>query len=130
LNEFFQRDDLYLTPATASVAPKNGEVVTPKWQQVLLRTALKTGQAHHLVSGSLMMRQIIQSNLKWVPFTQLANITGVPAMSVPLYWNKHGLPLGSQFVAPFGQEHVLLALAAQLEQAQPWQDKYRLIKLA
>jgi amidase len=51
-------------------------------------------------------------------------------MSVPLYWNKHGLPLGSQFVAPFGQEHVLLALAAQLEQAQPWQDKYRLIKLA
>lgn len=130
LNEFFQRYDLYLTPATASVAPKNGEVVTPKWQQVLLRTALKTGQAHHLVSGSLMMRQIIQSNLKWVPFTQLANITGVPAMSVPLYWNKHGLPLGSQFVAPFGQEHVLLALAAQLEQAQPWQDKYRLIKLA
>ncbi|XID75982.1 amidase [Alkanindiges sp. WGS2144] len=129
LNTFFQRYDLYLTPATASVAPKNGEVVTPKWQQLLLKGVLKTGQAHQLVRGSFLVEQIVQSNLRWVPFTQLANITGVPAMSVPLYWSKQGLPLGSQFVAPFGHEHVLLALAAQLEQAQPWQPRYDLIKL-
>lgn len=129
LNIFFEKYDLYLTPTTASVAPKNGEVVTPKWQQLLLKGVLKTGQAHQLVRGSFLIEQIVQSNLRWVPFTQLANITGVPAMSVPLYWNKNGLPLGSQFVAPFGQEHVLLALAAQLEHAQPWQDKYKYIKL-
>ena len=129
LNVFFQKYDLYLTPTTASVAPKNGEVITPKWQQLLLKGVLKTGQAHQLVRGSFLIEQIVQSNLRWVPFTQLANITGVPAMSVPLYWNKNGLPLGSQFVAPFGQEHVLLALAAQLEYAQPWQDKYKHIKL-
>lgn len=129
LNEFFKQYDLYLTPATASVAPKNGEVVTPKWQQLLLKGVLKTGQAHQLVRGSFLIEQIVQSNLRWVPFTQLANITGVPAMSVPLYWNKQGLPLGSQFVAPFGHEHVLLSLAAQLEQAQPWHSKYSLIKL-
>jgi amidase len=129
LNEFFQKYDLYLTPATASVAPKNGEVSTPAWQQLLLKGVLKTGQAHQLVRGSFLIEQIVQSNLRWVPFTQLANITGVPAMSVPLYWNKQGLPLGSQFVAPFGHEHVLLTLAAQLEQAQPWHSKYNLIKL-
>lgn len=129
LNEFFQRYDLYLTPATASVAPKNGEVKTPLWQQFFIKGALKTGQAHQLLRGSYLMEQIVQSNLSWVPFTQLANITGVPAMSVPLYWNKKGMPLGSQFVAPFGHEHVLLALAAQLEQAQPWQQQYRRIQL-
>ncbi len=129
LNVFFQKYDMYLTPTTATVAPKNGEVITPKWQQLLLKGVLKTGQAHQLVRGSFLIEQIVQSNLKWVPFTQLANITGVPAMSVPLYWNKQGLPLGSQFVAPFGQEHVLLALAAQLEHAQPWQAKYSQIKL-
>lgn len=129
LNEFFQKYDLYLTPATASVAPKNGEVVTPKWQQLLLKGVLTTGQAHQLVRGSFLIEQIVQSNLRWVPFTQLANITGVPAMSVPLYWNKQGLPLGSQFIAPFGREDVLLSLAAQLEHAQPWHGKYNLIKL-
>lgn len=129
LNQFFQHYDLYLTPTTASVAPKNGEVRTPLLQQLLLKGLLKTGQAHQLLKGSFLVEQIVQSNLKWVPFTQLANITGVPAMSVPLYWNKRGLPLGSQFMAPFGHEHVLLALAAQLEQAQPWQPKYQHIKL-
>lgn len=129
LNQFFQKYDLYLTPATASVAPKNGEVKTPLLQQVLLKGLLKAGQAHQLLRGSFLIEQIVQSNLKWVPFTQLANITGVPAMSVPLYWNKQGLPLGSQFMAPFGNEHVLLALAAQLEQAQPWQARYQNIKV-
>ena len=46
-------------------------------------------------------------------------------MSVPLYWNKDNLPLGSQFIAPFGREDVLLQLAAQLEQTQPWAAKYK-----
>jgi len=50
-------------------------------------------------------------------------------MSVPLYWNKNGLPLGSQFIAPFGREDQLLQLAAQLEQAQPWMPQYQNIKI-
>ena len=44
-------------------------------------------------------------------------------MSVPLHWNDAGLPIGMQFVAPFGDDAVLLRLAAQLEQAQPWFDR-------
>ena len=44
-------------------------------------------------------------------------------MSVPLYWTESGLPLGTQFIAPLGDEKTLLQLAHQLEQAQPWFDK-------
>ena len=56
----------------------------------------------------------------WVPFTPLANITGQPAMSVPLHWSEDGMPIGSHFVGRFGDEATLFRLAAQLEQAQPW----------
>ncbi len=46
-----------------------------------------------MAQGKLVDR-IVKENLKWVPFTQLANITGLPAMSVPLYWNKDNLTIG------------------------------------
>ena len=58
-----------------------------------------------------------------MPFTQFANVTGVPAMSVPLHWCQNGLPLGSQFVGGHGDEGKLLALAAQLEEVAPWFNK-------
>ncbi len=89
---------------------------------------LKLGKAHLLAQGKLVDR-IVKENLTWVPFTQLANITGLPAMSVPLYWNTDNLPLGSQFIAPFAREDVLLQLAAQLEKAQPWFNRYSQIQL-
>ncbi|MBI2368922.1 MAG: hypothetical protein HYV08_01515, partial [Deltaproteobacteria bacterium] len=51
----------------------------------------------------------------FVPFTPICNVTGQPAMSVPLYWNAQGLPIGTHFVARFGDEATLFRLAAQLE---------------
>ncbi len=128
MNHFFDDYDLYLTPATATVAPKNGEVKTPAWQKPILKALLGVGKAHLLAQGKLV-DQIVKENLKWVPFTQLANITGLPAMSVPLYWNEQNLPLGSQFIAPFAREDLLLQLAAQLEQAQPWVHQYAKIRI-
>jgi amidase len=56
-------------------------------------------------------------------FTALFNITGQPALSLPLYWSDAGLPVGVQFVAGPWQEDVLIRLAAQLEEAAPWSER-------
>ncbi len=60
----------------------------------------------------------------YVPFTPIINVTGQPAMSVPLHWNAQGLPIGSHFVGRFGDEATLFRLAAQLEQARPWANRH------
>jgi amidase len=96
LAEFHARYDLLLTPTLNGPPPPIGHFADDE-------------------EGETM--------LAWVPYTQLANITGRPAMSVPLHWTADGLPLGVQFVAPLGGEGLLLRLAAQLEQAQPWADR-------
>jgi amidase len=57
-------------------------------------------------------------------FTPAYNVTGQPAISLPLYWNAAGLPIGTQLVAALGGEDLLIRVAAQLEQAQPWKDKH------
>ena len=56
-------------------------------------------------------------------FTEIQNITGQPAMSVPLFWNEGNVPIGVEFAGRFGDEATLFRLAAQLEQARPWIDR-------
>jgi len=60
---------------------------------------------------------------RYMPATSMFNMSGQPAMSVPLAWNKAGLPLGMMFAARFGDEATLFRLAAQLEQERPWKDR-------
>ena len=58
-----------------------------------------------------------------IPFTPPFNVTGQPAVSLPLYWNAGGLPIGSHLVAAFGREDLLIQVAAQIEAARPWRDR-------
>lgn len=61
--------------------------------------------------------------IRYLVFTLLQNITGQPAISLPIAWSKSGLPIGAQFVGRFGEEHLLLQLAAQIEEAEPWSGR-------
>jgi amidase len=60
---------------------------------------------------------------QYISFTAPFNVTGQPAVSLPLHWTPEGLPVGVQFVGPAWGEDVLVRLASQVEAAHPWADR-------
>jgi amidase len=94
--------DLLLTPTLGEPPPRLGELVPPR---------------DNPLDG-------LARGLGLVPFTTPFNITGQPAMSVPLYWNGDGLPIGVQLIAAYGRDDLLLRVASQLEQARPWAHRW------
>jgi len=123
MGRFHQIYDLYLTPTLASPPVRVGELQPKPYERLLMKAvnALGLGVIYKM-SG--LIDQMAEANLSKMPFTQLANLTGQPAMSVPLHWTADGLPVGVHFMAPFGEEATLFRLAAQLEKARPWFDKH------
>ena len=93
--------DLLLTPTIAEPPPPLGEFHSPP---------------DNPISGLFRSAAL-------VPFTPPFNVTGQPAISLPMHWNDADLPVGVQLVAAYGREDLLLRVAAQLEQAQPWADR-------
>lgn len=126
LGSWFGRYDLFLTPTLAHPPVAHGTGDPAPLERRLLGFLHGTGLLAVLARLGLLDKtvdRIATDNLRYVPFTQLSNLTGTPSMSVPLHWTPDGLPLGVQFMGPFGSEARLLQLAAQLEEAQPWFDR-------
>jgi amidase len=101
LATFFENRDVFLCPTLCSPPLLLGELDT------------MSGDLSHIAP---ILR-------RYMPATSMFNMSGQPAMSVPLAWNKAGLPLGMMFSAKLGDEGTLFRLAAQLEQARPWNNR-------
>jgi amidase len=67
--------------------------------------------------------QLLRAGM-FIPFTPLANFSGQPAVSLPLYWSPDGLPIGVQLIGDAAGEVALFRLSAQLEAARPWADRH------
>lgn len=122
MGHFFERHDVWLTPTLATPPGVHGSTAVPAWQVAALKAVATLGLTRALIRAG-GIDQLVRDNMAWLPFTQLANLTGLPAMSVPLFTTDEGLPSGVQFMGPMGQEGLLFSLAGQLEQAQPWAQR-------
>ncbi len=114
---FFAKHDVLLTPTLGAPPAVIGSLQPSAAELRLL------GTVNALGAGWLLKQPAVDKTFDYIPFTPLFNITGQPAMSVPLHWNAAGLPIGMQFAARFGEEATLFRLAGQLENAQPWFDR-------
>ena len=117
---FFTGFDVFLTPTLAHPPLKIGALALKPADAAAIR-ALRAAPLQRLLDTALV--KMAGEAFEATSNTMLFNQTGQPAMSVPLFWNAAGLPIGSQFVARYGEEGTLLRLAAQLEQARPWSDR-------
>ena len=116
---FCEEYDVLLTPTlarppvtTGSLQPTAGER-----RQVEILSRLKAGW---LMKALGVIKPLADKTFAFMPYTPVFNVTGQPAMSVPLHWTTGGLPVGMHFVGRFGDEATLFRLAGQLERAQPW----------
>ncbi|GMV06592.1 MAG: amidase [Gemmatimonadota bacterium] len=119
---FFQAYDVLLTPTLASPPPPVGSLRPPPGQERLLRLLGSFGSGK-VVRAAGLLEEAAKDAFAFIPWTPVFNVTGNPAMSVPLHWNGEGLPVGVHLVGRFGAEDVLFRLAGQLERARPWMDR-------
>ena len=119
---FFARYDLLVTP-TVSAPPLRSGALQPTARERRLLQLLGGMQSGTLLRWAGVLEQTAAKVFEWIPWTPVINATGQPAMSLPLYWNAEGLPIGVHVIARFGDEATLFRLAAQLERARPWFDR-------
>lgn len=122
VGRFFEGYDLILTPTLSTPPPPIGTIGTSRSEEIQLRVLGMIGSGR-LVKAAGLIDQAAKTALDFIPWTPVYNVTGQPAMSVPLFWNDAGLPVGVHFVGRFAREDVLFRLAGQLERARPWFDR-------
>ncbi len=114
---FFNRFDILLSPVLAAPPLRIG-------QNRMNGTEKLAMQAASALKSPWLMKALLHAlaakSFAFAAFTSPFNVTGQPAMSVPLYWTRDGLPIGIQFAAKLGADGLLLRLARQLEIAQGW----------
>lgn len=116
MSTLFERYDFYVTPVNAFPAPKIGEL-TPHDEQI--QYLMRISDLDKIQQQQLIY-EMFEPSLTYTPFTQLANLTGQPAMSIPVHLTPEGLPMGVQIMATKGREDWLLHLAGQLESSELW----------
>jgi amidase len=130
VGRFFEDYDVLLTPTLARPPVRIGEL-QPRGVEAAALKLLCNLNSGKVIDTFVDIEELAGQIFDFIPFTPLFNASGSPAMSLPLYWNKAGLPIGMQFATRFGDEATLFRLAAQLEEAQPWFDRRPgLVKLA
>jgi len=119
MENFHDDYDLYITPTTAYPPSSIGELDQTQFEKMLIRTIGGLGLGGVLKKTGFVDK-IAYKSLERTPFTQLANLTGQPAMTLPMHLTKNGLPCGVHVMARRGGEDLLLQLAGELENSGSW----------
>lgn len=122
VGRFMERYDLILTPTLADPPPPIGALQPTRSERMLLAATARL-RAGWLLEALDAMTPLARKTFAFIPYTPVFNVTGQPAMSVPLWWNADALPVGVHFAARLGDEATLFRLAGQLERARPWFDR-------
>jgi amidase len=122
VGQFMAGYDAFLTPTLAQPPVKLGTLLPDRSEERRLQAILALPLARSFVDSGELDRTALKV-YEFVDSTPVANVTGAPAISLPLAWSDDGLPLGMMFTANYGDEATLFRLAGQLEQARPWFDK-------
>lgn len=119
---FFDEIDVLMTPVLSTLPVKIG-ALQPRAVEKKLLTVLGYVGGGRLLKKLGIAEQLAAQTFEFIPWTPVFNVTGQPAMSVPIGWSPEGLPIGMQFVGRFANEDTLFSLAGQLEAARPWKDR-------
>jgi amidase len=122
IGRFFENYDALLTPVLNQPPVKIGALQPSAAEQAQIKLIARTGQTW-ILEALGVIKPLAAQTFEFIPWTPVFNVSGQPAMSVPLHWNAEGLPIGMHFVGKWGDEATLFRLAGQLEKAKPWFDK-------
>jgi amidase len=126
IEEYLRQGPASLERARAALqsAGRKYLAATESYDVVLTPTVATTPWRIGHLSPILPRPELLARTSRTVGYTPVHNVTGSPAMSVPLFWSDEGLPIGAQFAAELGDEATLLGLAYELEAARPWRDRW------
>jgi len=129
LSQQFKRN-IFRLPESIRVLKKTGEIAESLFSRfdIIMTPVLaqKTPEIGHF-SADLPYKEISQRAVSFAPFTAIQNITGAPAISLPLGNTSEGMPMGVHFIAPYGQDKRLIELAYEMEMVKPWKFIYAFI---